>query len=310
MAIATGLWREYSKPTVLAWTLTLRVDHGNILLSSLALLVTLAGASLWNIVAFLLHAWKVRRDTVSAVSLQHQASLRNSRSSIAMVWEAFKIHRAWSAKRPPRLLAQTCSIALPAYLVFTGSAVATIFTSSVASKTYDTVVARVSEDACGFWSFNTSNSIRGTAAQSAKISNDTIQARTYVGNFYAGGSPGPATARSVFVKSALPYTTNQTAPCPVPASGRCLLGPNGAYSVTTDMLDSREMLGINAPEQDRITLQLSVTCSPLHTSDLVEQREIGDRIFLVWHLGKVGSSEDTYLYNTETPHTDASYRIE
>ncbi|OAQ57429.1 hypothetical protein VFPPC_17782 [Pochonia chlamydosporia 170] len=141
------------------------------------------------------------------------------------------------------------------------------------------------------------------------MSNDTIQARTYVSNFYAGGSPGSATTRSVFVKPSLPYTTNQTAPCPVPASNRCLLGSNLAYSVTTDMLDSQTMLGIDAPERDRVALKLSVTCSPLRTTDLVEKREINNRTFLVWHLGMVGDAEHTFLYNTETPRTGVSYKI-
>ena len=55
VAIATGLWWDYSKPSVLAATITLPVDSGSILLSGLTLLISVAGASCWNIVAFLLH---------------------------------------------------------------------------------------------------------------------------------------------------------------------------------------------------------------------------------------------------------------
>jgi hypothetical protein len=312
MAISTGLWWDYSQPRTLAWTLTLRVDHGNILLSSLAFLVTLAGASFWNIFAFFLHASKVREGTVSAVGLQQQVSLRNSRSSFGMVLEALKIHRAWSPKRPPGLLGQTCSVAVPAFLVFAGFAVATIFTSSVASKAYGTVVARASEESCGFWHYNTSDGL-GKAAQSAKISNDTIQARTYVASFYASGLPGSTAARSVFVKPVLPYATNPNAPCPLPNSSRCVLGPNAAYSMTTDLLDSLEMLGINAPEQDRVSLELSVTCATIRTADLVESRENENGSSYVWHLGDVvidgHPTEDTYTYDRGLLFTDTSYKI-
>ena len=55
VAIATGPWWDHSKPPLLAATITLPVDSGRILLSGLTILVGVAGASFWNIVAFLLH---------------------------------------------------------------------------------------------------------------------------------------------------------------------------------------------------------------------------------------------------------------
>ncbi|KAK3349050.1 hypothetical protein B0T25DRAFT_547061 [Lasiosphaeria hispida] len=40
-----------------------------------------------------------------------------------------------------------------------------------------------------------------------------------------------------------------------------------------------EVLGINAPRQDRVSLQLSLTCSPLFTDDFVRPRILGNVFF-------------------------------
>lgn len=69
VAIASGLWWDHSKPTILAATLTLPLDYGNLLLSGLTILVTVAGSSFWNIVAFFLHNWKAKSESASAIDL-------------------------------------------------------------------------------------------------------------------------------------------------------------------------------------------------------------------------------------------------
>jgi len=115
--IATGLWRDHTKPAVLAVTLTLSVDHGNLLLAVLAVLVTVAGVSFWNITAFALYTWKVRNEPVSALDLQHRVNLCNNRGALSSAWEALKLHYAWSAKRLPKLIAKTSTIVVPAILV-------------------------------------------------------------------------------------------------------------------------------------------------------------------------------------------------
>ena len=238
VAIAAGLWWDYSKPAVQAATLTLPVDSGNLLLSALAVFVAVAGASFWNITAFILHSLKAQEGPVNALSLQHQVSLRNSPGSIGTAWEAVKIHQAWSKKRPPRLFTQTCTVAIPAFIIWVGFAAAAIFTSRVANKAYGSVLARVKQENCGFWQYDTSR-IDGEVAFRVKKSNDTIQARTYVSNFYANTSSS-STARSIFVRPTLPYTTSASAPCPIPAAERCILGSNAAFSMKT-LLDSHEI---------------------------------------------------------------------
>jgi hypothetical protein len=306
--IATGLWWDHSKPAVLAMTLTLPMDQGNQLLTVLALLVTVAGASFWNITAFVLHSWKARKESVSALDLQYRVILCNTPGSLGTAWEALKMHQAWSKKRTPRLLSRTGAIAVPALLVWILFSAAAILSSRVANKSYGSVVARVLEHNCGFWRFNTSNP-DGMAAYNNKRTNDTIQARTYVSNFYANSSS--SLARSIFVRPTLPYTTSATAACPLANSDRCLLGPNAAFSMTTDILDSHDMLGINANPTDRVSLQKHVTCAQVRTKGITNVTEVANYTLLEFHLGPLlgGITNYTYVYNLATEHTDANYLL-
>lgn len=213
VTVATGLWWDQGQSLVQRPTLTLPIELGNRLLAGLTLLVTLATASLWNISAFALHAWKTKRPgPVSVVDLQHQVLLRNARGPLGMLWDAAMIHRAWSKKRQPGLLLRTCSLAVPACLIWAYGVVAAIFVSSVANKSYGSVIARAQPNICGFWGYNTS-SIEQLAASKRHSLSETQKARTYVNTFYANASSSSA-ARSIFTRTTLPYNVTTSAPCP------------------------------------------------------------------------------------------------
>ena len=311
--IATGLWRDHTKPAVLAVTLTLSVDHGNLLLAVLAVLVTVAGVSFWNIVAFALYTWKTRNKLVSPLDIQHRVNLCNNRGAISSAWEeASKLHYAWSAKRLPKLISKTSTIVVPAILVWVAFAAAAILSSRVANKSYGTVIVRVQEHNCGIWKFDTTTA-EGMTAYLNKKTTDTTQARTYVSNFYANSSS--TLARSAFVRPTLPYTTNTTAACPLVNISRCILGPTAAFSMTTDLLDSHDILGINADPEDRVTLQKHVTCAQMRAGDLVNISYLtkNETTYTLreYHFGPTVGGEtnytETYLYNTAAQYTDATY---
>ncbi|KAL6409960.1 hypothetical protein AUP68_06367 [Ilyonectria robusta] len=148
--------------------------------------------------------------------------------------------------------------------------------------------------------------IDGMTAGWIKMANDTILARTYVSNYYANTTTS-SMARSIFVQRTLPYTTNPAAPCPIPTAERCTLGPNAAFRMTTAMLDSQEMLGINARAQDRVTVQISATCSPVNLRGLYRTT---DRHLVVTFGGLAGAENNiTYLYYRATPRTNVGYML-
>ncbi|KAF5590574.1 uncharacterized protein FSUBG_10790 [Fusarium subglutinans] len=273
VAIASGLWWDHSKTTILAATLTLPLNYSNLLLSGLTILVTIAGSSFWNIVAFALHDWKARSANPSALDLQHQVSLRNSAGATQTLWEAFKIHKAWSKNRKKPIIKQTCSVVVPALIVSAGFAVAALFTSRVANKAYSNVVR-----------------------DGGKRAKRHPAARSHVANFYANTSS--STAPSIFIRPTLPYDISIFAPYPFPARDRCIPGPDRAFSITSDFLSSHEMLGINAKFEDRVSIQLSLTYSPVHTDDLTQETGNEDGDFMEFFLGPIyGATNYTYRYN-------------
>jgi hypothetical protein len=189
-------------------------------------------------------------------------------------------------------------VAIPALLVLADFATAALFTSKVANKAYSTVVARAKPNNCGFWFFNTTgkNEIPGLSAMGAKMQNDTRQARSHIANFYANTSR--SAARSIFIQPTLPYNVSSSATCPIPAHDRCILGPNKAFSITSAFLDSHEMLGINTKFEDRVSIQLSLTCSPVYTDDLVQETRNEDGTFMEFFLGPIERLRNsTYRYN-------------
>jgi len=296
VSIANGLWWDRSKPPVLAATLTLPINSGSVLLSGLTVLVTIAGGSFWNIFVFILHHWKAKRPSATAFDLQIQVLLRNSAGAVRSVWDAFKIHQAWSAKRPNQLLFQTCMVAIPAVFIWAGFSVAALFTSSVTNKAYASVVARAQPQNCGFWTFNSSNN-EGAAIMARMEVANTVQARSYAANFYSNSSS--STPRPVFVKPTLGFTVDDDAPCPIPATERCVLGQDKAFRVVSDFLDSHDMLGINAKVEDRISLQLNLTCSPVYVKDLRTTTQTDGTVLVDYFLGPIRNiSQFTYRYNT------------
>ncbi|KAK4122214.1 hypothetical protein N657DRAFT_664830 [Parathielavia appendiculata] len=296
VAIATGLWWDYSRPAVQAATLTLPSDLGNVLLSGLTVLVTVAGVSFWNIAAFVLHSLRVLPGSgpVSVLSLQHRVILRNSPGAIGTAWEAVKIYLAWYSTRPPRLFMRTIAIVVPALIISAGFAIAAVFVSHVASRANGFVIARAQPENCGFWWFDRNN-IDGVTAGRIKQANDTLLARTYVANFYANTTTS-STARSIFVQPALPYTTNPSAPCPIPASERCILGPNAAFGMKTAILDSQESLGINARAEDRVGVEISVTCSQVSTRGLRWNNDTHFAFTFGGYFAEDAADNVTYLY--------------
>ncbi|KAH6854685.1 hypothetical protein B0I37DRAFT_336727 [Chaetomium sp. MPI-CAGE-AT-0009] len=297
VSIAHGLWWDHSKATALAPTLTLPVDSGNLLVSGLTFLVTIAGASCWSIVAFILHHRRAKAGPASALDLQYRVSLRNSAGAVCTLWEAFQIHQAWSPTRPKKLVRRTLSVVIPAFVVSACFTVAALFTSRVANKDYGPTIARAEAHECGFWDLPSNPDAETASLFTAKSRDDAARARTHADSFYNNATT--SSVLSTFVQATLPYEVNASAPCPIPASERCILGDNKAFSITSDYLDSHEMLGINARFEDRINLQIRATCSPVDVANLARVIADSQGTFIEYQIGSVlgGIGNVTYRYN-------------
>ncbi|SPJ89764.1 uncharacterized protein FTOL_13125 [Fusarium torulosum] len=172
VSVMTGFWLDYSEPSVLKATITLPIEYGTLLLSALTVMVGFAGASFWNILAFFLHSYRITGNQALAIELQQQVSLRNTSGSAGAMWQAFKIHRAWTGTHVPQLWRRTFCFFLPAAIVWAGFTTAGIFTSRAANKSYSNTAARVKPNICGTWSFDTSQ--QGQNERNAKRDYHTL----------------------------------------------------------------------------------------------------------------------------------------
>lgn len=297
VSIAHGLWWDHSQPFALAPTLTLPVDSGNLLLSGLTFLVTIAGASCWSIVAFILHHRRAKAGPASALDLQYRVSLRNSSTAIRTLWEAFQIHQAWSPTRPKKLLLRTLSVAIPAFMVSACFTVVALFTSRVANKAYGPTIARAEARECGPWDLPSNFDADTASLYTAKSRADGARARSHAESFYSNAT-SPAVLSS-FVQPTLPYEVDTSFPCPIPARERCIPGPNEAFYITSGQLDSHQMLGINARFEDRVSLRFQATCSPVDVTDLRRTTTESQGTYIEYQLGSVlgGIGNVTHRYN-------------
>ena len=115
----------------------------------------------------------------------------------------------------------------------------------------------------------------------------------------------------------LNFTTSDGAACPF-ASGTCSNGNNGAFEMTTGLLNSREDLGINLPSKYGVQYRKSTVCAPIETSQYdrnftgASARRLGyapTTTIYQYHYGSIGRQNYTYLYNKDVIYTQTGYSL-
>jgi hypothetical protein len=294
VGVLTGLWSDYSQPAALRMTLTLPVNQSNYLLSALAVLVTLSAASFWNITAFVLHHYKSKNQAPDDVDLQHRVLLRNSGGAMASIVQLLKIQLAWSKKRGTSVLGRTLGLVIPPVAILLVFSVASIMTSRVANNSYDGILARASPDSCGVLRVNDRKDIESMRWKFFKAQNDSVRARAYVRDFYFG-SLASGHLQSNFPRAVLSYSEAITTTCPFPNTTRCS-DPRGAISFTTKLMNSHDVLGINAPPENRIEVEATMTCSPINANDLVRIETYKGDQWVEFFMGPVNNTNKPYTF--------------
>ncbi|CAG9951225.1 unnamed protein product [Clonostachys rosea f. rosea IK726] len=145
-----GSWQDYSQPAGDRGRFTMSKNNGNVFLSFLTVLVTVAGASAWTIVSLIIHSWIVRaRHNNDVFDVQQQILLRNAKTPLATVAEFFKLWRAWRKKKVPNIAIRTLWVLIPTLLLYGGILVASIFASKVAINKDGGGIALARDQGCG-----------------------------------------------------------------------------------------------------------------------------------------------------------------
>ncbi|KAK1834113.1 hypothetical protein QBC39DRAFT_31541 [Podospora conica] len=284
ISVHVGVWRDYSQDGLNQVILTIPLQWGNILISVLALLLSVAGAATWRTAAFFVHQYRCLRvrdgSSDSPLQQQVQVLLRNNATPISALADILHLQRAWSQVRtrrsPLRTLLPTASLAAVITIVFT---LLGIFVSAFATRSESNVtVLATPGESCGGWKFNWAKVAITDALPSSfetlrARTDDVLSARAYANWFYSRGKQPLAATSSTFPVSRLPYTTT-SGPCPFLGNGRCLSNDTSTLNITlvldTGLLDSHTHLGMNAPRRDRSSIRHRMACSPIDVSDRIK----------------------------------------
>ncbi|KUJ06552.1 uncharacterized protein LY89DRAFT_769160 [Mollisia scopiformis] len=260
--IHTGFWTNYSKGAVIGATLTLTNRNGGVLIAALAIFIQLIGGQSWGIISFIVHQRRTTTLARDGLHHQQQAVLRNNNSDASFTWQFSRIGWAWRSRalRPYR---RSLLFIVMGVLHLVAFGAAGILASHIITAGDEVTVARSSR--CGPW-------VSVTESGSDPISDAHILQASYIatlaraGQQYVQDCPGDSQSLpecNMFKRSQLPWVSRANTSCPF--DDLCLGPLNSGLSLDTGLVDSRDDLGINGREGDRIQWRKNITCVPITT---------------------------------------------
>ena len=248
-----GVWINWTRGQVNGSTITLTASGAGFIVAFLAIFVSVAGGSLWRILAFLVHQYRITKAPRDGLYYQQQNILRNTPTPGVASWHLLRLISPWRkfSKRPFR---RSLPLVLLALLNLSLFFVAGILVAEVTRTPGSYVLVRSPN--CGNWTVNSIDVVEGLLV---KTTNDTVAVANYARNCYGG--PSNALECNQFPVQSLPYTRIENDPCPF-AEGMCY--PQfPPVTFDTGNLSSHDHLGINSRMKDRISYRKKTTCAPV-----------------------------------------------
>ncbi|CZR60573.1 uncharacterized protein PAC_10469 [Phialocephala subalpina] len=268
-SVYVGFWTNWSKGSIEGSTLTLTNRNGAVLIAALAIFIQLSGGRSWTIICFIFHQFRATRQARDGLYHQQQATLRNSNSDVNAMWQFTKLGWAWRSHsvRSTRRSAILALAALFHLLLFAAAGILASHITTVGNQ-----VRLAYSPYCGSWAPEEGSTPN---AADMEISNSDLGHWTgfssyqrismalsdsYVQNCLAQSQSLPEC--NTFTQSRLNWTSTNVS-CPF--NGLCLGPPTGSLYMDTGYVDSRDDLGISAPDRDRIQWRKNATCVPITT---------------------------------------------
>ena len=296
-------WQNYSTNYFSGWTLTVTARNGALIVSALALLVQMAGESLWVIIAFLLHQRRVSNSPSTGLFRQLQVILRNPTSSFFTAVGIVKAGWVWRGhiRKPIR---STFALASVPLLIFISFTIAGIFVATVTIPAYEINQILLQPTACGLQNWMP-NQVSTFLNIKAKWSEDMRRSRAYASECY--NVPDKTIGCASLPIQQLPYTMVTNASCPFAR------GCRATVSFDTGLLDSHSHLGINAERKNRIGFQFTTTCAMIDIDDRIITRTDphGNGVYLMEtaFLGATLGRNYTFQYSTLSTLQPLSYSL-
>lgn len=248
-----GVWINWSRGQSDGSTMTLTTSGAGFMVAFLAIFVSVAGGSLWRILAFVIHQQRVAKSPSDGLHYQQQAILRNVATPGVASWQLLWLIPPWR-KLSRRPFLRSLPLVLLALLNLSLFFAAGILVAEVTRTPGSDVLVRSPN--CGNWTLNDTDLILGFQS---KTLNDTVSAATYARACYGG--PSNTLECNQYPVQSLPYSRTENVTCPF-ADGMCLR-KYPAIALDTGNISSHDHFGINAQGKDRITYRRRTTCAPL-----------------------------------------------
>jgi len=115
---------------------------------------------------------------------------------------------------------------------------------------------------CGIWNFNSGgpSDLDEQFEYALHGSKNAQSSWDYVQNCVNAEEPAPEC--NTFKKLSVAFNSTQNAPCPF-SPGMCNGPVNSSIRFDTGLIDSRDDLGINGRDKDRVQYRRVMTCSPV-----------------------------------------------
>ncbi|KAI1497320.1 hypothetical protein F5X99DRAFT_423614 [Biscogniauxia marginata] len=312
-----GTWTNWSRGSVLGYTLTLSREDGNLLVAFIAFFVAYVGTRLWRILCLAFHMKGSSPQSHEAPYYQRQAVLRNTSTAEDGIYRLLSIVWAWGNSSRRVWLSTLPALAM-AVVCAAGFVVASGFSSQISSSVGNEVL--LSGTNCA-WVDNNGDS-NATQLENIGLIWRPYESRIWMTSanyaqecYNKTGSPGFLSC-STFIKKQLPFTVDVEAGCPF-ADGMCSTN-NSNIILDSGYLDSHDHFGINAPTSQRTQWRKVMHCAPLMTEGYKEKgTSTTSKPVTKYFYGKARNTRDyedyTYQYVDERywglDMTSAEYTI-
>ncbi|KAI1737043.1 hypothetical protein F4680DRAFT_451404 [Xylaria scruposa] len=275
--VYVGLWRDWSRGSVLGRILTLSRTDANLLITFTAFFISFVATRFWRILALLIHRHCSTAQPRHALHHQQQVILRNASTPGLALMSMFRLWWAWrklGLRRRVRVLSVS-SIAAFTLAAFT---VAGGFSAEISSSVGDKVLIK-SRD-CGILAPTNDGNI--SIAHERVVSGLFANAADYAQQCYSTGRSGLVNCNR-FVKERLPSTVDYNAPCPF-AESMCRSASN--IRLDSGHIKANDGLGLNTNEMREISYRYVMHCAPLVTENYTSLVNTSKGDFVRYHYGQ------------------------
>jgi hypothetical protein len=330
--VHTGFWNNHAYSKIRGATLTLSLRNGGFLIAFLAIYVSLSGKGFWKIVRFLLHSFFSSTTLPDGVYHQRQAILKNAKTAMDAVEDAFFVILAWR-QQSRRSLHRIGPVMIAAIIVAAAFAVASMYSISVrrslacaycplSSGIFSSSVTADSLNEVLLVGVGCKNDLSGTMGLESATSLQIQQSR-YLDNLnqalmcYQPGYAEHLQKCQTHVKPALLYTMDTNASCPF--SNTICRQPTGNLLADTGYLDSLQDIGINT--EPRFSFRMKRHCAPLNMKNFStaysDPRQPSDKYMrynygiMVAPLAQVGAVKgDHHVYEAAVKDSSSNFSRE